>query len=87
MEILEILTTSFDPISITELATSVRVKHQKAKHLLESMENVKWIEAITSMREDLRYKVIFKILPEGINVLKVYYERIEQFFKDLNFSG
>lgn len=87
MEILEILVESFEPKSITDLSTSVRVKHQKAKSLLESMVNVEWIESITSMREDLRYKVLYKILPEGNNILKVYYERIEQLFNDLNISN
>lgn len=87
MEILEILITTTRPISITEIATDVRVKHQKAKQLLESMEKVNWIVSNTSMQDDLRFKDNFEISDEGMNILKIYYERIEGIFKELEKSG
>jgi predicted transcriptional regulator len=87
MEILEILITTTKSISITEIATNVRVKHQKAKQLLESMERINWIISNTSMQDDLRFKDDFEISEEGTNVLKIYYDKIEQIFQELEKSG
>ncbi|MFW9929807.1 MAG: hypothetical protein ACFFD1_10485 [Candidatus Thorarchaeota archaeon] len=83
MEILEILLTSLEPVPITELALNVRLKHQKAKQLLNSMEAVKWITSEVSMLDDNRFKDLYKILPEGINVLKLYSSKLESLFKEL----
>jgi predicted transcriptional regulator len=83
MEILEHLVSLDEPVSITELAFNVRVKHQKAKNLLDSMEKVNWITSSTSMREDLRFKDLYEILPEGLKVLKIYFENLENLFKQL----
>jgi predicted transcriptional regulator len=83
MEILEHLISLIEPISITELSLNVRIKHQKAKQLLDSMEKVDWITSTTSMREDLRFKDLYEILPEGSKVLKLYYDNLENLFKQL----
>lgn len=79
MEILEFIVTNID-LSITDIAQYVRVKHAKAKQLLESMERSNWIRGIMSTSSDLRYKAFYEILPEGIDVLKLYEEQLKKLF-------
>ena len=80
MEILELLYSSADNISITDILQHTRIKHTKAKQLLNSMEQSHWIEPVLSTNPDLRYKDFYKILPEGIDVLAIYHEKLKNIF-------
>ena len=84
MEILELLVTSNKEISITDILLHTRIKHIKAKKLLESMERSCWIHSHLSTNPDLRYKAIFKILPEGFEVLSLYQEKLRMLFSYLS---
>jgi DNA-binding PadR family transcriptional regulator len=83
MEILELITSSFHDISITDIMHHTRIKHSKAKQLLESMEASHWIESKFSKNQDLRYKDVFIILNDGEEVLHVYQEKLLKLFSFL----
>ena len=84
MEILELIVTGMSDISITDILFHTRIKHIKAKQLLESMEQSHWIEPCLSTNPDLRFKYIYKILPEGEEVLTVYKEKLRKLFSFLS---
>ena len=80
MEVLEFILTKNTELSITDIAQYVRVKHGKAKQLLESMERSSWINSTMSTSSDLRYKSFYEILPEGVEVLNLYEEQLKKLF-------
>ena len=84
MEILELLVTSNKDISISDILFHTRIKHIKAKQLIDSMERSCWIQSHLSTNPDLRYKSVFKILPEGFEVLSLYQEKLRMLFSYLS---
>ena len=84
MEILELIVASVQDISITDILFHTRIKHIKAKQLLESMEHSSWITPQISTNPDLRFKSVYKILPEGEEVLIVYKEKLRKLFSFLS---
>lgn len=83
MEILELVVTSNRDISITDILSYTRIKHIKAKQLLESMEQSNWIIEELSTNPDLRFKYVYHILPEGEEVLTIYLEKLKKLFSFL----
>ena len=84
MEILEILLESDVPVSITEIAQSAGLRHQKAKMLLDSMEKTHWITTTFANTDDLRFKSCYIILPEGNKIISFYHQRLEKLFRFLS---
>ena len=83
MEILEILLTNDQPVSITEIAQKVGLRHQKAKILLDSMEKAHWITTTFANTDDLRFKYCYIILQEGNKIISFYHQRLEKLFRFL----
>ena len=83
MEILELLYNS-NNISITDILQHTRIKHVKAKQLIDSMEKSLWIESVFSKNSDLRIKNHYLILPSGLEILSVYYEKLQKLFSFLS---
>jgi DNA-binding MarR family transcriptional regulator len=79
MEILDLLLEN-NQVTISEIISYTRIKHSKAKQLLETMEKSQWIELRGSFSDDQRFKNIFFILPEGETVIKYYKDNLKKFF-------
>ena len=82
MEILDLLQEK--PVTISEIISYTRIKHSKAKQLLETMEKSGWIETRGSFYDDQRYKSFFYILEEGEKVIKFYKENLKILFSFLD---
>jgi predicted transcriptional regulator len=83
MEILEVLSLSSEPMSITELMRKVGIKHIKAKKILKSMCDVGWINESLSESLDQRFGSLFTIDSKGSDILNVYLQKIRELFIQL----
>ena len=83
MEILDLLIEKIDSISITDVISHTRIKHTKAKQILDSMEKSNWIEQNQSFHDDQRYKSFYRLLPEGERIIFYYKENIQKIFNFL----
>jgi len=81
MEILDLLQEK--SVTISEIISFTRIKHSKAKQLLETMEKSGWIEPRGSFNDDQRYKNFFYILEEGEKVIKFYKDNLKILFSFL----
>lgn len=80
MEILDLLQEKPGQVTISEIISYTRIKHSKAKQLLETMEKSGWIEPRGSFYDDQRYKNFFFILEEGEKVIQFYKEKMQILF-------
>ena len=83
MEILDLLLEKPGQVTISEIISYTRIKHSKAKQLLETMEKSFWIEPRGSFYDDQRYKNFFYILEEGEKVIRFYKENLKILFSFL----
>lgn len=84
MEILDLLLERPGQVTISEIISYSRIKHSKAKQLLETMESSGWIEPRGSFFDDQRYKNFFFILEEGEKIIKFYKENMKILFSFLD---
>lgn len=83
MEILDLLQEKSGQVTISEIISCSRIKHSKAKQLLETMEKSGWIEPRSSFHDDQRFKDFFYILEEGEKIIKFYKENLRILFSFL----
>ena len=78
MEILDLLQDRPGQVTISEIISFSRIKHSKAKQLLETMEKSGWIsQSNYSYIDDQRYKNFFYIQEEGQKNIKFYKENMK----------
>ena len=83
MEILDLLLEKSGQVTISEIISLSRIKHSKAKQLLDTMQKSGWIEPRGSFSDDQRYKDFFFLLEEGEKILNFYKENMRILFSFL----